>query len=206
MSGDALGREAIPSTPTASIEELDALRKELDDAKKAAASAEKKLAVMRAMSEADSKKNGDVAVELDSLRERCAVAEADLDKVQKELDATAEARRSRRLWRPKPSPLSAWTRRPRGDEEGECETKRAAGRSDASRRRRATRRERRGRARVPSRRAVEGPCRRGVKRGVGGVEAELAEPPIVSRRVAQRPKAMRRNATRPWSGCERRSR
>ena len=91
MSGDAPGPGSDPpSTPTASIEELDALRKELDDAKKAAASAEKKLAVMRAMSEADSKKNGDVAVELDSLRERCAEAEADLDKVQKELDATAE--------------------------------------------------------------------------------------------------------------------
>ena len=91
MSGEAPGPGSDPpSTPTASIEELDALRKELDDAKKAAASAEKKLAVMRAMSEADSKKNGDVAVELDSLRERCAEAEADLDKVQKELDATAE--------------------------------------------------------------------------------------------------------------------
>ena len=91
MSGDAPGPGSDPpSTPTASIEELDALRKELDVAKKAAASAEKKLAVMRAMSEADSKKNGDVAVELDSLRERCAEAEADLDKVQKELDATAE--------------------------------------------------------------------------------------------------------------------
>ena len=91
MSGDAPGPGSDPpSTPTASIEELAALRKELDDAKKAAASAEKKLAVMRAMSEADSKKNGDVAVELDSLRERCAEAEADLRKVQKELDATAE--------------------------------------------------------------------------------------------------------------------
>ena len=55
MSGDAPGPGSDPpSTPTASIEELDALRKELDDAKKAAASAEKKLAVMRAMSEADS--------------------------------------------------------------------------------------------------------------------------------------------------------
>ena len=81
MSGDAPGPGSDPpSTPTASIEELDALRKELDDAKKAAASAEKKLAVMRAMSEADSKKNGDAAVELDSLRERCAEAEANLDK------------------------------------------------------------------------------------------------------------------------------
>ena len=91
MSGDAPGPGSDPpSTPTASIEELDALRKELDDAKKAAASAEKKLAVMRAMSEADSKKNGDAAVELDSLRERCAEAEANLDKAQKELDATAE--------------------------------------------------------------------------------------------------------------------
>ena len=91
MSGDAPGPGSdAPSTPTASTEELDALRKQLDDAKKAALSAEKKLAVMKAMSEADSKKNGEAGDELERLKERCDVAESNLTAARAQLEATAE--------------------------------------------------------------------------------------------------------------------
>ena len=91
VSGDAPGPGSdAPSTPTASTEELDALRKQLDDAKKAALSAEKKLAVMKAMSEADSKKNGEAGDELERLKERCDVAESNLTAARAQLEATAE--------------------------------------------------------------------------------------------------------------------
>ena len=91
VSGDAPGPGSdAPSTPTASTEELGALRKQLDDAKKAALSAEKKLAVMKAMSEADSKKNGEAGDELERLKERCDVAESNLTAARAQLEATAE--------------------------------------------------------------------------------------------------------------------
>ena len=99
VSGDAPGPGSdAPSTPTASTEELGALRKQLDDAKKAALSAEKKLAVMKAMSEADSKKNGEAGDELERLKERCDVAESNLTAARAQLEATAdELDSSRRL-------------------------------------------------------------------------------------------------------------
>ena len=157
VSGDAPGPGSdAPSTPTASTEELDALRKQLDDAKKAALSAEKKLAVMKAMSEADSKKNGEAGDELERLKERCDVAESNLTAARAQLEATAEELdSSRRLCESKAvaaeqldDALKEAHRETRRVEE--TGTRRHSRRS-AGQRRGSARRERGGYARVPPR-------------------------------------------------------